>query len=564
MRLGCSFNLNVLYPIATHASDTVSGSNLPRDIQDLLSTFLSAMRNIKSTSAFLSGNENNVDGIVKKLDSMVTLVRGFQEAVQSAVVNSEKELYKSHIALAVSTDVGRMVYIARTYLQPAEIERFRAYLHSKPPAVALARKLQQVQYKMKRISLDVSNISKKIREVDTERNDQNAMRIPTDVWMNWTIVDVNALLTDIENQFELVSRMIVFLQGEIYSLTSEFGRERLFSNGVDKCSDDGNGDNSDAGDMETSFQGLRLVRSCASESPSKQKNDTQYFHSAQRPHSFNSATHNAKITTFSASKKDKSWSFLRRAIRNSQRPSYSFELYEKFAGVDVLEDRLSGSEDCDVERTNRAFRQLSETYRQFKNSTRHSPHKNGGTLESNDEPICVTEFLREHQSPLSNSNFSLRNASSLGDWRHIRAYVQDNRVSEYVSNSAGAYSKDRGDAELRGDSAFSWEGYVSPLVGVIKHIDEYVARQPRTPPPPPLPLPSAPIPVAPITDTTKSSDSNQQQHERKVSFGSSTERKESFSFGKQRQRSGSGLSEHSLSELPGCEYQPYYALVDFF
>jgi hypothetical protein len=436
---------------------------LPHDVQELLKSFFQSRREIENISKSVrDGTANNkVDNKVTELKANLQDVAKSTSKLQRA---TQESLHESHVAIAVTEDVARMLHSAHTLLLPSQIEDAHQLATVRPPPLALARKLCAVQEKMKRITAGIAEAN-----TITENRDkaEQSMRHPAaETFSDWTSNDINALLNDIENQYTLVQRMIAFLQSEVASLEDQQSFE---TSGISLDSAEG--------ELDVSFQELRV-----SDAPYDDNNNT----SAERAfsdHPAEEADHHSPIrrppslpaspvprpgVRFAVHSKvtarSSAWDKLRANVKNSKRPTYSLDLFEHV--LECAEDQKDneGRVPSSKARLSGIFKQHGAAYRQLRSHHGHD-----------DQDQHRNDVLLSESSPVKRQPFYV-SADSPGDWRHIQPYVAPATTpgSGHVGSTASG-----------GDSAavFPPPGYVSPLAGAMQHILKYVERQPKTPAP---------------------------------------------------------------------------------
>jgi hypothetical protein len=440
-----------------------ANASLPHDVQELLKSFFQSRREIENISKSVR------DGIADtKVDTKVTeLIANLHDVAKSTNQlqrATQESLHQSHVAIAVTEDVARMLHSAHTLLLPSQIEDAHQLATVRPPPLALARKLCAVQEKMKRITAGIAEAN-----TLTENRDkaEQSVRPAAETFSDWTSNDINALLTDIENQYTLVQRMIAFLQSEVASLEDQqpFGMSANLQEPAD-------------GDLDVSFRDLRV-----SDAPYDGHNNT----SAERAfsdHPAEEASHHSPIRRppslptspvlqpgvrfavhCKVTRRSSAWDKLRATVKNSARPTYSLDLFEHV--LECAEDQES-NEDRTVSskaRLSGTFKQHGAAYRQLRSLDHHHDRE-----EHNRKDVMLNE-----SSPVKRQPFYV-SADSPGDWRHIQPYVAPATTpgSGHVASTASG-----------GDSAavFPPPGYMSPLAGAMQHILKYVERQPKTPAP---------------------------------------------------------------------------------
>jgi hypothetical protein len=438
-----------------------ANASLPHDVQELLKSFFQSRREIENISKSVR------DGIADtKVDTKVTeLIANLHDVAKSTNQlqrATQESLHQSHVAIAVTEDVARLLHSAHTLLLPSQIEDAHQLATVRPPPLALARKLCAVQEKMKRITAGIAEAN-----TLTENRDkaEQSMRPAAETFSDWTSNDINAILTDIENQYTLVQRMISFLQSEVASLEDQ---QPFETGGIPRESAEG--------ELDVSFQDLRV-----SDAPYDDHNNT----SAERAfsdHPAEEANHHSPIrrppslpaspvpqpgvrfTVHNTVKpRSSAWDKLRAAVKNSARPTYSLDLFEHV--LECAEDQKDNwlPVVSSKARLSGAFKQHGAAYRQLRHYTHGDQHQHRN------------DVLLSESSPVKRQPFYV-NADSPGDWRHIQPYVAPATTpgSGHVGSTASG-----------GDSAavFPPPGYVSPLAGAMQHILKYVERQPKTPAP---------------------------------------------------------------------------------
>jgi hypothetical protein len=388
-----------------------ANASLPHDVQELLKSFFQSRREIENISKSVrDGTANNkVDNKVTELKANLQDVAKSTSKLQRATLES---LHDSHVAIAVTEDVARMLHSAHTLLLPSQIEDAHQLATVRPPPLALARKLCAVQEKMKRITAGIAEAN-----TITENRDkaEQSMRPAAETFSDWTSNDINALLTDIENQYTLVQRMISFLQSEVASLEDQQSFE---TSGIPLDSAEG--------ELDVSFQELRV-----SDAPYDDHNNT----SAERAfsdHPAEEANHHSPIrrppslptspvqpagVRFAVHSKvtprSSAWDKLRANVKNSARPTYSLDLFEHV--LECAEDQKDrelavGSSKARLSGT---FKQHGAAYRQLR-----SHHAHG------DQDQHCNDVLLNESSPVKRQPGPLQKPH-----RHHRSSVRPHPMS---------------------------------------------------------------------------------------------------------------------------------------
>jgi hypothetical protein len=438
-----------------------ANASLPHDVQELLKSFFQSRREIENIC-------NSVrDGIANtKVDTKVTeLVANLHDVAKSTSKlqrATQESLHQGHVAIAITEDITRMLYTAHTLLLPSQIQDAHQLATVRPPPLALARKLCAVQEKMKRITAGIAEAN-----TITENRDKvdQSTRPAAETFNDWTTLDINALLTDIENQYTLVQRMIAFLQSEVASLEDQQSFE---TSGIPLDSGEG--------ELDVSFQKLRVsdaqyddhnntsAERAFSDRPAEEAN---HHSPIRRPPSLPTSPVPQPGVRFAVHSKvtprSSAWDKLRATVKNSKRPTYSLDLFEHV--LDCAEDQKDNEG-----RVVSSMAHLSGTFKQHGAAYRQLRHHTHGDQDQHRNDVLLSE-----SSPVKCRPFYV-NADSPGDWRHIQPYVA-------LATTAG--SGVVGSTASGGDSAavFPPPGYVSPLAGAMQHILKYVERQPKTPAP---------------------------------------------------------------------------------
>lgn len=423
-------------------------------------------------------------------------VSGLTSATHEAVSSGHKlhasaqdQLYKCYVAVAVTEDVGRILHTARAFALPSHIDQVRQYELIKPPPLSLARKLTAVQQKMKRITAGLEDASKVAEEC---RESDQTLRTAADSNQDWTMDDINALLTDIDNQYTLVQRMIAYLKSELSTVSPS-------TDTIDEGSATGeeqqqeHGQNAGDSDVDLSFQGLRLSDATGynARSVTGTASALSSYHRSTAALS-PSPTKKPLLTPPPAPRQRTAWDKLRTTVKNANRPTYSLELFEH-----VLECEGEDSESAEVAAQQRpqqeqqqqqrqarlsdVFKQSGAVYRQLR-SQHHQQHR------ATDRDANIDALLHE-SSPVKCQPFYV-STDSPGDWRHIQGYLQRSGATTGGSSTSVGVA-----AENKSTAVAFPAAYVSPLKGAMQHIQAYGERQPKTP----TPAPATAVPtVSPI------------------------------------------------------------------
>ena len=519
----CFVCYNLGNKIRTNGSTTASIAKLPKDIQELLKSFLTNFNNIGELKLLLgntitAGKEQEIDDTIR---STTLITKNLQKLTRNSYNISEQLLCDSHIALATCTDVGRMVFQTLLYRQPEELERYRALCLVTPPPVALSRKIKHIIDKIKRIQESLTETTKKYDLTHTGNTTTITTTSATAATTNKINThnlhteDINGLLTDIENQYILVQRMISFLYTEINNLIAIQSKQCL---------------------PYTSPLPLVVVRDDLADSLQDLNLGTPRTNILQKEHDLIVNTRLggslASPVQFSSYRTDKkpivstrkdcisprkvsctAWDKLRNTVKDCKRPTYSLELYEQFIeGQD--EEEGQQTEHMLYKHNSIAYRHCSAKYRHLRGSHRKSP-----SYEQQVQLASSTAVERYHSSlrvstrlspfsldtpqktpiprdtsPYANTDTASASwrlcLNSPGDWRHVQPYLP---IATSTSTTSGTTTASNTTTATRIEKA-----EVSPLIGVLQHIDQYVQRQPKTPPPPSLPVPP-PIKINPTT-----------------------------------------------------------------
>ena len=422
----------------------------------------------------------------------------------AAVFNSsELTLYQSHVALAVTSDVGRMVYETRLTISPSHVSQFLAYSATKPPPLALARKLKSVFEKMQRLKVSIEQTSEMAEDVERLR------LAPVRCDTYYTSTDIGALLTDIDNQFVLVQRMIVYLKGEVARLKSEDQ-----SDSTEKASGE-NGE--EDGDLQFALKGMKISAQSDNDAhlldrynEVPQCSTPIVTKSTARLNATASSGANADTvpnkSSFSASASQNTmrfvkprratttvWDSLRAGVKQAKRPNYSFELFEQMTDAceEVSASATAPHAPMSAHKRDLSFRQFSSMYRHLRGS--HHTSETHDELVQEAAAVAVAQYAspvkKTHASQLKTPQSEMRvqnvpfvtsptwqlAANSPGDWRHIRAYAA----------TSGAPAPPSVSTKAPAESAVGFgKDYNSPLVGLVDYISKYAERQPKLPPAP--------------------------------------------------------------------------------
>eukprot|EP01032_Pedospumella_encystans_P012188 gene12188-14119_t len=479
------------------------GATFPKDILDLLATYFENVKEVRNMKGKLPDTSTIAEHNLY-VQEVLTCAANLRKASAAVFDSSELTLYQSHVALAVTSDVGRMVYETRLTISPAHLSQFLAYSATKPPPLALARKLKSVFEKMQRLKVSIEQTSDMAEDAEILR--LTPVRCDT----YYTSTDIGALLTDIDNQFVLVQRMIVYLKGEVARLESE---DRSGS------TENTNGEHGeDDGDLQFALKGMKIstqsdndaqlldryneVPQCST--PIVTKSTARLSAAASSGANSDTVPNKSSFSAASASQNTMRfvkprqatatvWDSLRAGVKQAKRPNYSFELFEQMTDACEVVSASATAPHASMSAHKRdlSFRQFSSMYRHLRGS--HHTSETHDELVQEAAAVAVAQYaspvkkiqLSQHKTP--QSEVRVQNvpfvtsptwqlaANSPGDWRHIRAYAATSQAAAPPSvftkapaESAVGFGKD----------------YNSPLVGLVDFISKYAERQPKLPPAP--------------------------------------------------------------------------------
>lgn len=526
-------NLRVCIAVMPFSSDTKRRqpnkrkeliAGLPNDIVDLLGSFVAGIEEVGQIRTQLP-TTTAADGAHREATAITDLVnqtKRTKDSTSKLYSKSEHALYQAHLCFAATTDTGRMLFDIHHAVSPEMLHTFTAYQSTRPPPVALFRRLKAVCDKVQRMKMLLSEAT----EQSTQANPSNkALQVSLSV--DWTMVDISALLTDIDNQFELVQRMITFLKSEIDTIEtvqaaqSGSGRQTL----------------TQYESVESALDGLSLTEDIARQQSTDvagDRDDDSFVLTdklecdegleGQHPQSRTTSTYKHRQTTMWR-REGSVWSTVRNAAKQTKRPNYSFEIYEQMMSAD--HSHQPGTERATL------YRHYSSAYRSLKGSHRTR------TSEDNDVQdavhIAVSNYQRAEaaavpvaepavapgsrlgsKKPAPSSSFTHTPdaksrpssarfpfvtsptwklaANSPGDWRHIQLYADRSKSPE-----EGAKKMDtKQTSKATPASAFGDKNYVSPLIGILEHINKYPERLPK---PPVVTAPAIPRPSTVFTSS---------------------------------------------------------------
>eukprot|EP01032_Pedospumella_encystans_P011975 gene11975-13889_t len=488
---------------APHDRRSSEGATFPKDILDLLATYFENVKEVRNMKGKLP-DASTVAEHNQYLQEVLACATNLRKASAAVFDSSELTLYQSHVALAVTSDVGRMVYETRLTISPAHLSQFLAYSATKPPPLALARKLKSVFEKMQRLKVSIEQTSEMAE--DAERLRLAPVRCDT----YYTSTDIGALLTDIDNQFVLVQRMIVYLKGEVARLES---KDR--SDSTEKASGE-NGE--EDGDLQFALKGMKIsaqsdndahlldryneVPQCST--PIVTRSTTRLNATASSGANADTVPNKSSFSAASASQNTMRfvkprratttvWDSLRAGVKQAKRPNYSFELFEQMTDAceEVSASATAPHASMSAHKRDLSFRQFSSMYRHLRGSHHTSDTHNELVQEA--AAVAVAQYAspvkKTHASQLKTPQSEVRvqnvpfvtsptwqlAANSPGDWRHIRAYAA----------TSGAPAPPSVSTKAPADSAVGFgKDYNSPLVGLVDYISKYAERQPKLPPAP--------------------------------------------------------------------------------